>query len=451
MKPTIAIAGATGFIGRWFIHRFHKQYNIIALSRTTVSESTYPEVKWRKADLYSLSSTKEALKGADYAVYLVHSMQPSTRLNQSSFEDTDLLLADNFARSAAECQVKQIVFVGGILPKDPSTFSKHLRSRYETESTLGSTNVPVTSLRAGIVIGPGGSSFEVMKRLVDNLPVMACPEWCQSLSQPVDIEDVLRSIDQTLGNARTFNKAIEIGGIEVITYMELLRKTSAQLGKRRLIFSIPFFTLGFSKLWVALFSGSSRVFVSPLIESLKHDMRVDPDQEYQLEARVPIDESIRKAIHEKGPSFKRTHEKEPEKNTVRSVQRLSNPSNKSATWIADEYPHWLPRFFKLLIRAKIVDQKVQFFMLGIMLLEITYMAERSDEKRRLFFITGGRLAKRTDMGWLEFRSVLDNRYIISAIHRFVPALPWWIYRYSQAVMHLFVMKRYNNYLEDLKS
>jgi len=176
MKPTVAIAGATGFIGRWFIHRFHEKYNIVALSRTTVSESTYPEVKWRKADLYSLSSTKEALKGADYAIYLVHSMQPSTRLNQGSFEDTDLLLADNFARSAADCQVQQIVFVGGILPKDKNTFSKHLRNMYETELTLSSTNVPVTALRAGIVIGPDGSSFEVMKRLVDNLPIMACPK-----------------------------------------------------------------------------------------------------------------------------------------------------------------------------------------------------------------------------------------------------------------------------------
>ena len=98
--PTIVIAGASGFIGRWFIQRYRHQYRIIALSRTEVSSSQYPEVEWRQADLYSLSSTTAAMKGAGFALYLVHSMQPSTRLNQSSFEDTDLLLADNFARAA---------------------------------------------------------------------------------------------------------------------------------------------------------------------------------------------------------------------------------------------------------------------------------------------------------------------------------------------------------------
>jgi len=89
---TIAIAGATGFIGRWFIERYSKTFKIIALSRSDVKSTAYPEVEWRKADLYSLSSTTKALEGADFALYLVHSMQPSTRLNQGSFEDTDLLL-----------------------------------------------------------------------------------------------------------------------------------------------------------------------------------------------------------------------------------------------------------------------------------------------------------------------------------------------------------------------
>jgi uncharacterized protein YbjT (DUF2867 family) len=163
MKKRVAIAGATGFIGKWFIDTFHEEYDIIALSRGEVKEDKYPSVEWRKADMYSLSSTMNALKGADYALYLVHSMNPSTRMNQGSFENTDLLLADNFARSAEACGLQQIIFVGGILPKESTEYSKHLRSRFETEQTLGSRSVPLTTLRAGIVIGPGGSSFKVVE------------------------------------------------------------------------------------------------------------------------------------------------------------------------------------------------------------------------------------------------------------------------------------------------
>ncbi|MEM8893486.1 MAG: NAD(P)H-binding protein [Bacteroidota bacterium] len=444
---TIVIAGATGFIGRWFIHRYHKEYHIIALSRANVGASAYPEVEWRQVDLYSLSSTTAALKGADYALYLVHSMQPSTRLNQSNFEDTDLLLADNFVRAAELAGLKQIVFIGGILPKDSDDFSTHLKSRYETELTLGSSSVPFTSLRAGIIIGPGGSSFKIVEKLVSRLPVMACPEWCTSPSQPIDIEDMLVIISHCFGKREVFERALEIGGEEVVTYRQILERTAQKMNKSRLIFSIPLFTLGFSKLWVALFSDSSTTFVAPLIESLKHDMRIDPALGQSIvKPKIGIDDSIMRAISEPGPQLKRVSILQKEKNTVRSVQRLKNPGNKSVEWVANAYPAWLTNSFKFVIRAVEVDNELHFRLLGISLLQLKYMPERSDERRRLFFIVGGVLCKRKDYGWLEFRSVLDNQYIIAAIHEFVPSLPWYVYRYTQAVVHLIVMNRFNAFL-----
>lgn len=450
MRKKVAIAGASGFIGRWFIRHFHDTYDIVALSRGEVKDNRYPSVEWRQVDLYSLSSTREALDGVDYALYLVHSMNPSTRLNQGSFEDTDLLLADNFARSAETNGIKQIIFLGGILPKDSDNLSTHLLSRHETEQTLGSYSVPLTSLRAGIVIGAGGSSFKIMEQLVKNLPVMACPQWCKSPSQPVDIQDMLKFIQQTLGNEETYGEAIEVAGSETIDYMELLSRTAKQIGKKRYIFSIPFFTLGFSKLWVALFSKSSKTFVSPLIESLRHDMRVNENQKFNWKGEVPLNESIEKALTENPPTIKKSYAEEVERNTVRSVQRLSNESDQTTQWIADTYPEWLDGYFKFLLKAKLKGDIIQFYLLGIMLLQLTYMPERSDDKRRLFFITGGALSKRDDMGWLEFRSVLENKYIISAIHRFVPRLPWIIYKYTQAVAHLFVMNRFNSFLRKRK-
>jgi len=444
---TVVIAGATGFIGRWFIHQYSKAFRIVALSRSDVSSQSHPEVEWRKVDLYSLSSTTNALEGADYALYLVHSMQPSTRLNQGSFENTDLLLADNFSRAAEACRIKRIVFVGGILPKESTDFSTHLRSRFETEMTLGSRKTPMTAIRAGIIIGPGGSSFEIVRKLVNRLPIMACPRWCTSPSQPIDIMDMLKHIEGALNDESRVNHAVEVGGPETLTYMEMLKLTSEALGKKRLIFSIPFFTLGFSKLWVALFSNSSRTFVSPLIESLKHDMRVKGElKSADLQSKVGVAESINKAIHDSPPTLDRTGYQKEEKNTVRSVQRLENPAGKTVQWVADAYPKWLPTFFRYGLKAKEEKGEVRFILFGLPLLRLKYVGERSDDQRRLFYIVGGLLAKRGDYGWLEFRAVLDNRFVIAAIHEFVPSLPWIIYRNTQAVMHLIVMMRFSRYL-----
>ncbi len=448
MSTKIAIAGASGFIGQWFIERYHDQYDIIALSRSKNVKETRAGVEWRQVDLYSLSSTEKALKGADYAIYLVHSMAPSSHLNQSSFENTDLLMADNFARSAERCKLKQIIFIGGILPKDKSAYSRHLRSRFEVEKTLSSRRVPTTTLRAGIIIGPGGSSFEIIEKLVRRLPVMACPKWTKSYSQPIDISDVLKIINKSIGNAELYNRAIEIGGERKITYMDLLKLTAKRMGKKRLIFSIPFFTLGFSKLWVGFFSDSNSTFASPLVESLKHDMTINEKTKLDFGFEyTKIEDSIDKAIQKKLPGIRFIDKKDRiEKNTVRSVQRLPNPARKSVNWISKTYPRWLQNSFKYLIKTKEEDNRLQFRLFRIKLLELELIENRSDEKRRIFFIVGGRLAKRTDHGWLEFRSVLDNKFVIAAIHEFVPRLPWTIYKYTQALAHLFIMNRFGNYL-----
>ena len=123
MKKTVAIAGATGFIGKWFIDKYKNEFNIIALSRNKLRYPEKSNIHWKQVDLYSISSTTKALENVDIGIYLVHSMQPSTRMNQGSFEDTDILLADNFSRAAQDCKLEQIIYVGGILPKDEYTLT----------------------------------------------------------------------------------------------------------------------------------------------------------------------------------------------------------------------------------------------------------------------------------------------------------------------------------------
>ena len=376
-------------------------------------------------------------------------MMPSTRLNQGDFEDTDILLADNFSRAAQDCKLKQIIYVGGILPKDDQSISKHLKSRYEVEKILGSRNTPLTSVRAGIIIGPSGSSFRIVQQLVKNLPLMACPEWTKSLNQPIDILNALEIIRWCIDNKSTFGKPLEIGGNQIITYMDLLKITAKKMNKKRLIFSLSFITIGLSKLWVSLITGTSKFLVSPLVESLKHKMTLNPENMVNLPINyISVEDSVEKALYpkDKVPTNPEFYPRKIKENTVRSVQRIANPSNRTTDFIARIYPIWLTKRFADLIKANYDGKFIKFSFFSLLLLELKVIKSRSDDNRKLFYITGGWLVKRTSLGWLEFRSVLNNEYMIAGIHEYVPSLPWYIYKYTQAKLHLIVMKRFEKFL-----
>ncbi|MFC3414810.1 NAD(P)H-binding protein [Algoriphagus hitonicola] len=453
-KPTVAIAGAGGYIGRWFIHQFKDKYHIVALSRKKVKKNPHPEVEWRQVELYSITSTVEALNGVDVAIYLVHSMNASTRLNQGSFEDTDLLLADNFSRAAALNQVQQIIYLGGLLPEEPeSKLSRHLRSRLEVERTLGSRSAKLTALRASIIVGPGGSSFDMIKNLVRKLPVLMCPKWTESETQPISLRDTLDIMDTCIGNAQVFDKVIEIGNPEVMTYRNMLERTAKVMGKKRLVFSVPVFSLGLSKLWVGIFGESPPQLVSPLVESLRHTLTVTPELAFKEKEidYLSYEEAADIALNSKeNPVLPVFYKNKGVRNTVRSIQRMSNRSGHSATWVANRYNIWLPSFFKFLINGKRTETgDIGFHLLWGKkpMLQLTMIPDRSDNDRQLFYITGGWLVKRFDYGWLEFRGVLGGSYILSAIHEFVPRLPWYVYVTTQARFHLWVMNRFKKYLE----
>lgn len=459
MKPTVAIAGAGGYVGRWFIDRFKDRYHIVALSRSDVAVPVDSEVEWRKVEMFSITSTSEALQGVDFALYLIHSMGATTRLNQGSFEDTDLLLADNFVRAAEINQLKQIIYLGGIIPegKKEEDLSAHLRSRLEVEKTLGSRSVPMTAVRAGIIVGPGGSSFSMIQKLVQKLPIMVCPSWTGSKTQAISLQNTLEILQSCLGNPKAFGKIYEIGSPQVLTYKSMLQQTADVLGKKRFIFSVPFLSVGFSKLWVGYFGESPAKLVAPLIESLKHDMLVASKYRFDLKeiAYDSYSESVRHALAFENaiprlPKFKKN---ERIQNTVRSIQRLPNTRHQSALWIANRYKVWLPTFFRFLIRAEENSRGDLGFFLAYgkkPMLQLTWIPDRSDIKRQLFYISGGWLVKRFDYGWLEFREVLGGKYVISAIHEFVPRLPWFVYILTQAKIHLWVMRSFRKYLEQYK-
>ncbi|MEO1334176.1 MAG: nucleoside-diphosphate sugar epimerase, partial [Myxococcota bacterium] len=409
----------------------------------------------------SMSAVERALEGVDFALYLVHSMLPSARLTQADFVDLDLLLADNFSRAAEANGVRQIIYIGGILPTT-ETPSSHLRSRHEVEQTLSARRTPVTSLRAGLIVGPGGSSFAMLVNLVRRLPVMLLPAWTRGKSSPIAIDDVVRAVHRCVGRTEAFGEAYDIGGPESMSYHEMLARTAQFLGLRRRMLRVSFVSVELSRLWVSAVTGASAELVGPLIESLRYSLVPDDNalQTWLRKDALSFEEALRRSTDEAGRAMPNPRSVIKVKDarrlramkTVRSVQRLPLPEEHRAQWAAHEYMRWLPSFVWPLLTCRVSEGGVVRFYVrstSLFLLELSHAPERSQPDRQLFRITGGLLAKVAETaspGRFEFREVLQGRHLIAAIHDFRPALPWFIYNLSQALVHLWVMKGFGRHL-----
>lgn len=447
----VVVGGASGYVGSALLECLKPRFRVAGISRSG-DNRTENGVLWRGADLFSLLETRRALEGARYAVYLVHSMSPSVRLTQGRFEDLDLLLADNFARAAAAAKAEQIVYLGGIIPKE-RPLSRHLASRLEVEKALAAHGVPVTTLRAGLVVGPNASSLPILTTLVRRLPIMLTPKWTRTPTQPIGLDDVLELLMSVIANTDTYGKCFDIGGPQVLTHVKMMRIAAREMGLgKRIMLRVPFLSPGFSKAWVKLITGAPAALVGPLVESLEHPMVVDPQRQLMAKNPEPFEDALRDAIAKDDPSAKKSKRSRPP-NTVRSVQRLPLAKNRDATWVADQYRTWLPRFLRPFLRVERgADATLYFHVVGLRtpLLVLDYSEELSTPDRSLYYITGGLLARLRPgervRGRLEFRVVLDGSYVLAAIHDFAPRLPWFIYSATQALVHLFVMKAFGRHL-----
>ena len=456
----VVVAGGSGFIGQALGAALSESYHLIGLSRSERGPGGgYRE--YRKVDLFALRDSEAGLKGADIAIYLVHSMMPAARLVQGHFKDLDILCADNFARAAALAGVKHIVYVGGLLPES-SKLSEHLKSRVEVEEALSSTGIPVTTLRAGMVVGPGGSSYQLLARLVRRLPVMACPSWTRTRMQPVALKDLLQAVHDVLRESPEESRVFDIGAPEVLTYQDLMAATASSLGLKRRFLPVPFLSPGLSRLWVSLTTGAPKALVAPLIESLRHEMIAREDAQFRLKnrAQTSVQEMLIDAAKEQGNedhtprAFKGTKGAKGE-SKVCSVQRMMLPEGRNAEWAAKSYFEWLPRAMKGFIKVEesAVESEIQFVFrpTGHKLLGLRRLEHRCSKDRQVLRVTSGLLARDTERGRLEFRQVLDTRTLIASIHEFVPRLPWWIYRPTQGLFHRWVMGRFGRFLSRQES
>ena len=460
MAAVIGIAGATGFVGRALCRDLVADHRVIALSRTPVELAG---VESRVCDLFVLAEVERALAGADVAIYLVHSMLPSARLTQAGFADLDLLLADDFARAAAKAGVPHILYVGGLVPED-GPLSPHLASRKEVEETLGSRGAALTALRCGIIVGPGSSSLWILVNLVRRLPAMILPRWTESSSQPIALADLVRAVRLVLADPARFRGAFDLGGPDRMTYREMLARTARLLGRRRWLVGVPFFTSRLSRLWVSLFGSAPLALVTPLVESLRHEMRVgeNPLQARLLPDAQPFELALRGALDAAGrplppPSSIRLSPPAKQRlqraRSVRSVQRLPLPPGRDARWAAEEYLRFLPRFMRPWIRVETdAAGGARFFLAGTRLCLLALrLAAGSERDRTELEIVGGAMLAPGDgpRGRFELREVLGGRALLAAIHDYRPALPWRLYQLTQARVHLAVMRGFGRHLARL--
>lgn len=235
-------------------------------------------------DVHSPSSLDMALKDIDVAYYLVHSMKRYDK----KFPQRDREGATHFSQSASRAGIKRIIYLGG-LGSDDVRLSSHLESRHEVGRLLGADGVPVTEFRAAIIVGSGSLSFEMIRSLVERLPVMCCPRWVNSLCQPIAIRDVLAYLIQALEEPASVGKIIEIGGADQLTYKEMLLGYARARGLTRAVITLPILSPRLSSYWVDWITSIPPSVSRPLIEGLRHDVICRKNEAAKLFDIQPID------------------------------------------------------------------------------------------------------------------------------------------------------------------
>jgi len=462
-RPTLAIAGASGFVGTHLIEALRRRYRIVALTRSDVEtgDGEADAIEWRRCDLFEVDEVERALEGVEIALYLVHSMLPTSRLTQARFEDLDLLLADNFSRAASKAGVQRIIYLGGLSPEGPK-LSRHLRSRLEVGRCLAARDVPVTTLKAGLILGPGGSSLNMLVTLVHRIPLMILPRWTESRTQAAAVWDVVRAFERILDEPASAGASFDFGHPQILTYRDMIQKTASVLGLKRSMIGVPLRAPELSSLWCQLFSGSPRALVRPLIESLRHDLLVKPNPlvEEFGPSMISFEEALKRSLDECGrllPSprlpYERRHRAAIRRaSRVRAVRRCRVPADWSPLKVVQEYFCWIDRrglgMFKIESPAK--DRIALCWRWPRWnLLELTYDPAVSDDLRAAYRLTGGLLVGPDEgrPGWLEVRRLPHEATLFFTIHDYAPALPWYLYVNTQALLHDVITRAFARHLK----
>jgi uncharacterized protein YbjT (DUF2867 family) len=314
----ILVAGGSGFIGSRLIKRlsadihYHEpqiRAEILCLTRDpeSIKDMFHENIRLVKADVSNYEDLARVMsEQIDIAYYLVHSMEGTSK-QWKKFSERDRVAALNFAKVASEYGVKRIIYLGGLIhagddDDDDNKLSQHMRSRKEVGEILQLySSSKVTIFRAAVILGQGGGSFQMLQYLVERLPVMICPKWVLTKCQPIAVDDVVEYLARCIEVKETEGQTFDIGGPDVITYLDMMRKYAKILNKSVQVIIIPFLTPRLSSYWVDLVTPVRASLARPLIDSLKHDATVQDDSVRQI---IPtqlksFEEAIRIARNEK--------------------------------------------------------------------------------------------------------------------------------------------------------
>jgi uncharacterized protein YbjT (DUF2867 family) len=301
-QVTCLVTGANGYVGgRLVPELLAAGYRVRCMARRAGRLSGFGwigQVDVTEADALDAASLRRALAGVDVAYYLIHSLGSGP-----AFEATDRAAAQTFAGCAHDAGVSRIIYLGGLRPAGGAQLSPHLRSRAEVGDILLNSGVPTAVLRAGVIIGSGSASFEMLRYLTERLPVMVTPKWVRSRTQPIAIRDVLAILAGCARMPPQVKRAFDIGGPDVLTYADMMQRYAAVAGLRpRLLLPVGVLTPSLSSHWVGLVTPVPGALARPLVESLRHDAvaaehdiaRYIPDPRGGL---TSFDDAVRLALH----------------------------------------------------------------------------------------------------------------------------------------------------------
>ncbi len=288
------VFGASGYIGSNLVSALLAAGHRVRASARNVEVlggRGWRGVELVQADALDPATLAAALAGVDVAYYLVHSMAAG-----SDFDAIDRVAAENFARAAAAARVRRIVYLGGLIP--PGARSRHLRSRAETGEMLRKFPVPVTEVRAGMIIGPGSAAYEVIRDLVNHLPVMITPAWVRSRSTPIALPDLLAYLVAVGDPGVPSGRILDAGGPDAVTYEDIMRCYGRLVGRRVQILAVPVLTPRLSSYWLRFVTSVPTSVARALVEGLEHDFVADDREIRSLVPRrlMDLEEAVCEAI-----------------------------------------------------------------------------------------------------------------------------------------------------------
>ena len=402
----ILVTGASGFIGSRLVKRLLSicgttNWNIRCMTRDPNSISRYfnqeDHVEFVRADVQNYPELVKALNGMDVAFYLIHSMEGSSR-QWKKFAERDRVAAQNFARAVNEAGVSRVIYLGGLTNAPEQELSKHMRSRTEVGEVLKESNAAVTIFRAAVILGQGGGSFQMLQYLVERLPLMVCPKWVLTKCQPIAVDDVVEYLVRSIETNETKSKTFDIGGPEILTYLDMMRRYSNILKKSTKILIIPFLTPRLSSYWIDLITPVKASLARPLIDSLRHEAIVKDNSIADI---IPL----HLKNFEKSIEIARNEQTENER--IIKKERTSSCLNKRIL-LASTIALAIIGFTYYLLDARIeIFQPIWLVLTGLWYFGIAFSIFFIHKGARLGSIIAGIIGWITLTFWL-----LDNFYLI---------------------------------------